>query len=243
MKRSVFLGVLGFFLLGLVATTGIAQEADAVIEKVLKAQGGRKLLESIKDSTSHADMDLPTMGISGTAIMYVKEPNMMRLDMDFMGMMMTQATDGETAWMIDPQTGLTEEMAGELADIMNDSAYANSAFLNPKKYGISHEYKGKETIDGKEYLLLERVFPSGYVITFYFDAETYLLYKTKQKAIDEMMMEVVEEAVMSDYRDVEGVLTAHNVTILRDGTEYVILTLTEVSYNTGLEDSFFAMGK
>ena len=243
MKKVLSSGVLGILLLGLMFSAGFSQDADSIIAKMLDAQGGRKLLESIKDSTSHAEMDLPTMGISGTGIMYLKEPNKSRLDMEFMGMMMSQGTDGEIAWMTNPQTGITEEMPAEIAEITNDSAFGNSAFLNPKKYDIKHEYKGKETIDGKEYLRLDRLMPSGYVITYYINPETYMIDRTKQDSYDEMGMEVVEEAVLSDYEKVDGVMTAHSITILRDGADYVVLALTDVSFNTGLEDSFFEMEK
>ena len=243
MKRQAAFGILGLLLLALMVSTGFAQDASAIIEKMLDAQGGRKLLESIKDSTSRAEMEIPMYGVSGTGIMYLKEPNKTRLDMEFQGMMMTQASDGETAWMINPQTGATEEMPAELAEVMKDSAYGNAAFLHPEKYGITYEFKGKESIDGREYLVLERIMPSGYPISYYIDSETYLLYKTKQQSYDEMTAEITEEAFMSDYKAVDGVMTAHAITISRDGTEYVILTITEVSFNTGLEDSFFEMGK
>ena len=72
MKKVLSSGVLGIFLLGLMFSAGFSQDADSIIAKMLDAQGGRKLLESIKDSTSHAEKDLPTMGITGTVIMYVK---------------------------------------------------------------------------------------------------------------------------------------------------------------------------
>ena len=243
MKKVLSSGVLGIFLLGLMFSAGFSQDADSIIAKMLDAQGGRKLLESIKDSTSHAEMDLPVMGITGTVIMYVKEPNKMRLDMEFMGMMMSQGCDGETAWMTDPQTGIVDEMPPEVADITRDSAFGNSAFLNPKKYDIKHEYKGKDSTDGKEYLVLDRLMPSGYVITYYIDPDTYFVHRTKQDSLDEMGMEVVEEAIMSDYEEVDGVMTPHSITVLRDGAEYIIIVLTEVSFNDGLEDSFFEMEK
>jgi hypothetical protein len=44
---------------------------------------------------------------------------------------------------------------------------------------------------------------------------------------------------MSDYKDVKGVMTAHEITILRDGVEFGSLFVTGVEFNTGLEDSFF----
>lgn len=239
MKKLISSGLLGFFVLGLLIAPGFSQNADEILAKIIEAQGGRKLLENLKDSTTVADMELIQMGINGSATMYMKEPNMVRLDMEFMGMMITQAFDGETAWGINPQTGVAEDMPEELAEVMKTGSYGNSALLNPAKYGIKYTYKGKETIEGKDYLVLDRDHSGGDTIVLYIDPETYLIYKMKQNSFDEMMAEVVEETVMSDYKKVEGVMTAHVITILRDGTEFAVLTLTDVKFNSGLEDSFF----
>jgi outer membrane lipoprotein-sorting protein len=239
MKKLLSCGLLGLFILGLLVVPGSSQNADEILERVIKAQGERKLLESIKDVTTIADMEMTQMGISGSITMYMKEPNRVRFDMEFMGMMITQAFDGETAWGISPQSGVAENMPEELAEVMKHSSFGNSALLNPKKYGIKYTYKGKENIEGKDYLVLDRVHSGGYTIALYIDPETYLIYKMKQDSFDEMMTEIVEETIMSDYKKVGGVMTAHVLTILRDGTEFGTLTVTEVDFNSGLEDSFF----
>jgi outer membrane lipoprotein-sorting protein len=61
----------------------------------------------------------------------------------------------------------------------------------------------------------------------------------KADSFDETMSEVVEENIMSDYKKVEGVMIAHFQTILQDGTEYGTITVRDVKFNSGLEDSFF----
>jgi len=239
MKKLLACGLLGLFILGLLVVPCSSQNADEILERVIKAQGGRKLLESIKDVTTIADMEIIQMGITGSVTIYMKEPNRVRLDIEFMGMMVTQAFDGETAWGINSQTGMAEDMPEELAEVMRNSSFGNSALLDPTKYGIKYTYKGKENIEGKDYLVLDRVQSGGYTIALYIDPATYLIYKTKQDSFDEMMTEIVEETIMSDYKKVEGVMTAHVLTILRDGTEFGTLTVTDVDFNSGLEDSFF----
>jgi outer membrane lipoprotein-sorting protein len=239
MKKSLCLTLTGLLIFGCLAGPVFGQSAEEILERVIKAQGGRKLLENIKDITTTANMELPQMGIAGTGTMYTKEPNMMRMDMEFMGMVITQAFDGEIAWGINPQTGMAEDTPEEVTEIIKNSSFGNSALLNPAKYGIKHTYKGKENIDGKDYLVLDRVHPGGYTISIYIDPDTYLFYKMKQDSFDEMMTEIVEETVMSDYKKVEGVMTAHALTILRDGVEFATLTVTDVDFNSGLEDSFF----
>ncbi|MDH4219245.1 MAG: outer membrane lipoprotein-sorting protein [Candidatus Aminicenantes bacterium] len=239
MKKLISCGLLSLFILGLLVVPGSSQNADEILERVIKAQGGRKILESIKDVTTIADMEIIQMGITGSVTIYTKEPNRLRLDIEFMGMMVTQAFDGETAWWIGSQTGMAEDMPEEVAEVVKNSSFGNSALLDPAKYGIKYTYKGEETIEGKDYLVLDRVHSGGYTIALYIDPETYLIYKTKQDSFDEMMTEIVEETIMSDYKKVEGVMTAHVLTILRDGTEFGTLTVTDVDFNSGLEDSFF----
>ncbi|NIO20989.1 MAG: hypothetical protein GTN76_09675, partial [Candidatus Aenigmarchaeota archaeon] len=76
-------------------------------------------------------------GMSGSLTMYQKEPNKLRMDMEVMGMMMTQAFDGEVAWWINPQTGATEEMPSDQQDDFMRQAYGNDILLNPAKYGVT----------------------------------------------------------------------------------------------------------
>ncbi len=239
MKKILSFSLFCALFVSLLVSPAFSQDANTIIDKIIDAQGGRKLLESIKDSISFATMEFPEMGMSGEGIMYGKEPNMMRLDLDIMGMVITLACDGEMAWEVDPQTGAPQTMSEDFGKVFINSAFGNSAFLAPEKYGISYEFKRKETIDGKEYLLLERSYPDKYTITYYVDSESYLIYKSSQKSFDEMQMEIVEETIFSDYKKIGGIMTAHSLTILRDRYEYAILTVTEVKFNTGLEDSFF----
>jgi len=56
-----------------------------------------------------------------------------------------------------------------------------------------------------------------------------------------MGVEVEQEIILSDYKKVSGVMFAHTMTIIQEGEEFGKMTLTEVKFNTGLEDSFFKM--
>jgi len=51
MKRYFSLCLLALFLLGLVTSPGLSQKASDILEKMIEAQGGRKVLEGIKDTT------------------------------------------------------------------------------------------------------------------------------------------------------------------------------------------------
>lgn len=240
MKKIVSLSLLGVFLFGLMASQGFGQKATDILEKFIEASGGRKRLASVKDTTMIGTLDIVSMGMSGTLTMYQKEPNMMRMDMEVMGMVITQAYDGEVAWWINPQTGATEEMPADQADDIMRQAYGTDILLNPDKHGVTYTLKESENIEGKDYFVLLQTFPDGFTQTLYIDSKTYLPYKTVA-AVSQMGVEAESETYLSDWRKVDGMMVSFSARILYDGEEAMTMTFSEVKYNTGLEDSFFKM--
>lgn len=243
MKKIFSVSLLILLLVSWMASPGLCQKASDILEKMIETQGGRKLLEGIKDATFTGTMEMLQMGLSGAVTMYQKDPNKMRWDGEVMGMVFTQAFDGQTAWMTNPQTGTSEEMPEKLAEYFKREAVGDDALLNPKKYGITYALKDKEKIDDKDYYVLEQIFSDGYKVTLYIDAQTYLTYKTKAITLNQMSVEVEGETILSDYEKVEGMMVPHTITTYQDGEENIKITITEVSFNSGLEDSLFKMSE
>ncbi len=243
MKKIFFTCLLSLFLLSLMTSPGLSQEASDILKKMVEAQGGKKVLEKIKDMTSSGTLEMTQMGMTGSMTMYKKEPNKVRMDIEVMGMIITQAFDGETAWWVNPQTGSNEEVPERQAEDMKRMALGIDAFIYPEKYGIAFAYKGKEKIEEKDYLVLEQTFSDGHKATLYIDPKTYLSYKTKSTAVNQMGVEVEQETFESDFKKVDGLTIAYSIIILQDGEEFMKLTLTDVSFNSGLEDSLFKMSE
>jgi len=217
------------------ASQGFGQKATDVLEKLIEASGGRKLLASVRDTTMTGTMDIVMAGMSGSLTIYQKEPNMMRMDMELMGMVMTTAYDGETAWWTNPQTGATEELPADQEDQIIRMAYGNDILLNPDKHGVTYTLKESENIEGKDYFVLVQTFSDGYTVTMYIDSKTYLPYKTV--AIENQMgVEAEAETFLSDWRKIDGMMVSFSIRVLYDGEEAMTMTFTEVKYNTGLED-------
>ncbi len=243
MKKFMSLTLTGLLMLGILAGQVSGQSADEILAKMIQAQGGREKLASVKDVTIVGDFEMISMGMSGQMTRYHKEPTLFRMDIEIMGMLITQAYDGEIAWALNPQTGVTEEMPELQAEYFKRGIFGTSALLNPKKYGMSFAYKGKEKIEDKEYHVMEQKFSDGYTITMYVDPKTYLTHKTKATTLDQMMMETESESIMSDFREIDGMLTAFHMQIFQGGEEFIVFTVSEIKYNTGLEDSLFKMDK
>ncbi len=243
MKKMCSIFLSSFFLAALMTSPGSGQTAEEIIKKMIEAQGGKKVFESIKDMTLSGTLELVQQGLSGSITIYKKEPDKMRRDIEIMGMIITQAYDGETAWGINIQTGKTEEMEEQQAAEMKRQSLPTIAILYPEKYGFSFDYQKKEKIEDKDYFVIELTYPDGFKATLYVDTETYLTYKIKAKTMGPMGYEIESEQFTSDYKKVDGMIIAHSMVTFIEGEEFTEINVTSVKFNTSLEDSFFKMNK
>ena len=244
------IGLIGLILMGTIASLAPGQTAKDILDKLIEAQGGRKALSAVKDSTISGSLEMSIMGMtmSGTITMYQKEPNKMRMDMEFtvqgIAMSMTQACDGEKAWTTDPQSGSVQTLTGKQLEDMKKQALGTDASLNPDKYGITCAYKGKELIGAKEYLVLEQTYKDGQKITMDIDPATYFIFKTKGPGTDPQTgAEVESETFYSEYKKVGDIMMAHGLSIHQNGAEFLRMSFTKIVLNPNLDDGLFSLGK
>ena len=247
MKKPTAMILIVLVLSALAAVPAAGQTAKDVLSKMIEAQGGRKYLSTIKDSTTTGNLVINQMGmeITGTLTIYQKEPNKMRMDMDLssVGIFMSQGYDGQQAWSTNPQTGIVEEMPPDQALDFSRQAMGLEYTLHPEKYNITYELKPKAAIDGKEYFVLDTILADGFKITQYVDPATYLTYKSEMMGLEMTGATVKTEQFFSDYKKVGQGMVSHSLRVLQDGTEFLTMTITNVTYNSGHEDSLFAMNK
>lgn len=242
MKIFVSLCLKISLLSSLAVSPAFGQEASDILEKMIEARGGKKILEEIRDMTLSGTMKVAQTGMSGTMIIYYKKPDKLRQDIEVRGAVFTSSFDGKTAWRTDPQTGSPEELSGKDTEKAKRNAldYSYAALLHPERFGIFYTFKNRENIGSKDYFVLEQTFPDGSTTALYVDSQTYLIHKTKTTSTHPMTgMKAESETLVSDYKKVEGVLVAHAITISYDGVEFATIAVTGVKLNRGLEDSLF----
>jgi outer membrane lipoprotein-sorting protein len=210
---------------------------------MIEAQGGRKYLSGIQDQVYEGSIDLVQYGMSGTFTMYLKEPNKMRMDMEAMGMLISQGYDGQTAWQTNPQTGVIEELPADQAKDFARQAIGLSYLLYPEKFNIKYVLQPKAEIEGKEYIVIQTILEDGFTITQYIDPSTYLAYKSEQLQMGMTGVEVNTEAYPSDYRKVGETMAPHAMKIIQEGAVFMTMTFSSITYNNKLEDSLFTIGK
>lgn len=241
MKKSLTVCLGALLILVVTSSSVTGQTAGELLAKMIEAQGGAIILENIKDTTLSGSMELVQMGLTGSLSIYQKEPNKMRIDIEIMGMLISQAFDGEKAYMTNPQTGSVEEMPEKATASFKRQALGNDSFLHPEKFGITYTFIGSEKVGDKDCFVLEQTYSDGHKVTIYADSTTYLPHKTKGLTLSQTGMEVMAETYFGDYKNINGTVVAHTITSYQEGQEYMRLTVSTITYNSGLEDSFFKL--
>jgi len=246
-------GILAGILLTMLAAVAVSaqqapaaavnKEALAVVDKLIAAMGGRKVLESIKDTTISGTAEIVQFGITVPITLYQKEPNKMRMDITIAEANMTiiQAFDGQKGWYTNPQSGATEEMPDFMAKDMARQAGQNQALLYPQKTNVAFALKPKAAIEGKDYIVLEQTQADGHKTTFYLDPDTYLPYKTETRTLDQNGAEVDSTTYSANYQKVGGTMVPYSVRVVQNGADAQRMTVTAVTYNTNLDDAFFTL--
>lgn len=224
------------------AATG-SKEALSVVDKLVNALGGRKALEAVKDMTLSGSAEIVQFGLTVPVTIYQKEPDKLRIDITITeaGMTIIRAFDGQNGWMTNPQNGTTEAMPDFMTKEMSRQAAQNQALLDPRKAKVSYALKPKAVIEGKEYIVLEQTLADGHKTTFFLDPATSLPYKTQARTLDQNGAEVDSESYTTNYQKVGGLMVPYAVRVVQNGADAQRMTITAVSFNTNIDDAFFAL--
>ena len=209
---------------------------------MIAAQGGAKALEAIKDAAISGTLEMIQMGMNGTITITKKDPNMIRIDIEIAGMLISQGYDGVKGWLVNPQVGTTD-MPELQEKSMRRQALGPQATLYPEKFGITHELKGREKVGDKDCYVLLQSFKDGHNATIYVDAATGLIAKVRSKVLDSTGSgeEVESESIYDDYKNENGLMLAHKMTTYQGGAAIMEMTFTSVTVNANPPDSFFKM--
>ncbi len=240
-KRATLIFILCLLLTGTIRIPLGGQTMDEILVGMIQAQGGKAAIENIKDMTVTGTIEVPQQDIQVTFTQYKKEPDKRRIEMKVMGTVQVQGFDGKRAWEMDPQTQTVVEIPGKDAVDIKRGSLALRWMLEPEKYGISLVFQGKEQIDGSDCFVIEQIYSDGDKAVLFVNSETYLIYKIKSEMLDEMMVEVETETVLSGYKNVNGYVMAHKMVSFLRGKEYMRLLYNKVKVNTGLKDHLFMM--
>ncbi len=202
----------------LLAVSAFGQTADELLEKNLKAMGGKDKLMALKSVQMTGKMKMGP--IEAPFTLTKARPSQMRVDFTIQGMTGSQAYDGTTGWMVMPFQGNKDpqKMAEEqLKDIRTEADFDGPTF-DYKAKGHKVEYVGKEDVQGTPAYKLKLTTKDGKESNIYLDAETYLVIRT-DTTVNMMGQDVETETTVGDYKEVNGLYFPYSIESHQKGKE------------------------
>jgi hypothetical protein len=209
-----------------------------IVAQAIKAHGGDNL-EKMKGSITKTKGKL--LDLEYTTETYLQLPDRTRTVAESKLGKFVQILNGDKGWVKlgDLSRECVKEEMDEMREQLNAAQIAHLYVLTDREYKLSP--LGEEKIDDRSAVGV-RVEHKGFRdIHLYFDKETNLLLKVETRIKDPLRggEEVAAETVYGDYKNIDGVMTWHKITIKYDGKTYIEGEVTETKYSEKLEDSVF----
>ncbi len=217
------------------AQTPSLPDADALIDRYVKAIGGRERVLAAGASHIVGTFSMPAMGMQGRMEVYAAPPNRVRVRMEMPGMgTIENGFDGNVAWAVGPTgprviEGPELEAASEEANVL--------ASVRDRSLFQTVETIERTELNGEACFKVKFVWKSGHVMHDCYSAESGLLVATIiSRNTPQGNFEM--EQFFTDYRDFDGFIRPMRVVQRIMGQEQVI---TFDSLNIGpVPDSIFA---
>jgi hypothetical protein len=237
MKRIII-----FFSFLLTTAFSFAQTADEIIEKHVKAMGGREKWESIQSLKFSGINRSGTFEFPFTQVK--KKPGCFRMELTIQGLTMLQVYDGrtKTGWAINPFGGSKEPQKwnAEQTKAYEDVTDMKSDLMAYKEKGNSVYYLGVDDLEGVEVYKIMLAKKDKTIIYYYIDIETFYILKetTKFKFEDK---EIESDSYFSNFKTVEGIVIPFSEESKNNGQIVNQVTFSKVELNVPVNDSIFVM--
>ncbi|HEX4964227.1 MAG TPA: hypothetical protein VF173_25615 [Thermoanaerobaculia bacterium] len=239
MTRKTFAWLL---VAGLTSAAAWAQTADEIIEKHLKAMGGKDKLKAVQSERITGKMVMG-QGMEAPFTMEMSRPNRMRMEFTFQGMTGVQAFDGKTAWSVMPFMGKTEPeaMPEDETKRLQEQGNMDGLLMDYKEHGRTVELVGKEELEGTPVYKLKVTQKSGDVVYVYIDAEQYMQIKQTGKS-KVRGQEVESEVIFGDFKTVDGLVFPYSIEQKAAGMPGgMVMTVSKIELNPSVTDARYTM--
>lgn len=211
--------------------------ADQVIDRYVKAIGGREAWQKFTSRVTTGTIEVPSMSLAGIVIIHEKAPDRVLASVIINGAAFRQGFNGTAGWTDDPQDGLRDQSGAELAEARRDADFYHP--LDLRKLYTKLTVMGTEKIGERDSYVVEATVPEGSEPTkMYFDVKTGLLLRViRQNHASDGITQFRED--FDDYRDIDGIKIPFTSSQTNGDTTYT-MTISEVHHNIEMDDSEFA---
>ena len=234
MKKLLFIFIAFIFISGIDAQT---------INDIVKSYSSAVKQEKLsKVSSIKITGKMSAMGMEMPMVMFLKNPNKIKVVYTYNGQEMVSVFDGQKGYMVNPMMGSTEpvELTGaQLKEVQNNNPFSNVVLNYFKNNQLTLE--GQENVNDKPAFKLKANVGSNPVF-LYVDKVSYLLVKTNA-TVDQMGTPMNVDSFMTDYVDIEGVVLPKKTTMMANGMEAATIAFDKIEVNIPMDDSIFKLKK
>ena len=211
--------------------------AQQVFDHYAEAIGGREAWEKITSRVSRGTVRIEGIEGTGSLLSYERAPNQELSSITLSnGAVLRDGFDGKLGWEQDV-TGKVKELAGtRAADRKALSDFYSEIHL--AKIYPHPKLVGQRTADGRLAYVVEANIPGGNPRLLYFDAESWLLFRTD---VFENPLSPVPTSVerQDDYRDVDGIKYPYRASVEGPGVN-IQYRFTVLHHNVDVKDDEIA---
>ncbi|MBS1517956.1 MAG: hypothetical protein JSS91_07700 [Bacteroidetes bacterium] len=240
MKRILFLLI---FILSISAlnTKIFSQTADEIIDRYAEAMGGADKLLSVNSLKFSG-----TVSARGNDLDYTltaERNGKARTEINYQGMQMVNACDGNTGWTVNPFSGTRDAdmLPPEEVKTLRKKSEFEGELINYREKGYKAEFLEKDDFEGSEVYKIKLTDNDGDVTYYFIDLDTYLLLMSKSKRkIGEK--EITSETIYGNYKMTGGIMFPMSLDIkTSDDRGGLKINCETVEINAKVDDSIFKM--
>lgn len=231
-----------------VATSGAADDTQAVLKKAIEAHGGEKLLTRYPAGTSKVSGEIVTeLGKTDfTGKLSYMLPNQYRITLILFisGAQITivQTVNGDAARITvnDRKQPLTEDQKQEtIASAALQEIGQLTPLLDKNRFTITSGKPASVAGQSTHVLIIQD--KAAGTVKMNFDAKTGLLVQTTRQSLAPSGKKVEETTVMSDYKKVQGIMTPTKLVVTHDGQPFMTMNMSEIQYVEKLDKAIFTI--
>ena len=211
------------------AATEKLPAATEIIDRHIKAIGGRDAVLSHSSSRAIGTFGVPAAGISGTVEVFAAKPNrmLMRITVPGLGEML-EGFDGTHAWSVSPMTGPALHQGKQLEERRFDSEYYGELKAAERYESITT--LEKTTFDGRPVYKVRLVRKGGGEDIEFYDATTGLKAGSTNTR-ETPMGTITATTVETDYKKFGNLLVPTTIKQSGMGIEQV-MTIANIEFDT-----------
>ncbi len=217
-----------------------AQTVATVVAKVFAARGGLDKIRAVKAQRVSGTISFGT-DAAGPFVVDLKRPLKMYMTLAVQNLTMVRVYDGKTGWANNPFAGkmIPDTMADEDLKNIAEEADFDGPLVDYRRKGNLIALAGKDKVGDKNAWRVRLTTKNGDIRYYLFDTSSFLLLKWEGKRHFEGK-ELPIESYFSDYRDVDGLKFAFEITSGASAADLSQkIVIDKIELNPQLDDAEF----